>query len=437
MPCHDNHSRPCSLFHQIEASATVVRRGVRCVDGMSTRRRIPLQSFVAVLAFCILWIALGSRIVPIARRHDFLNLYTGASMALRGDFAHLHSPAAQLERERRFVPDLPVLVPFVRPPFYALLLAPLALLPYGTAFWVWLVFQSLLLFGCWAWAFFRWGPDALIFGGLFLPTALGIASGQDCVVLLVIVIATYSLSEKGHPLGSGLALGLGLIKFHLFLLWPVALIVQKRWRMLLGACIALTAELAVSLGLSGLTGLRAYFDLLRNKNIERLSPSPELMINVHSLVLNISLAWNLGISSLVVPACFIALVAVLVIAASWRAPLWRWIAAASLGSLLVPPHVYGYDAALLLLPLWLAIFCSTDRWTRTIAALVVTPLPYLANLAGAPWAATAPISLLVFLAILSRPGPKESASSTLASSESSVPDISREVPRLAETHPLV
>jgi len=400
---------------------------------MSTRRRIPLETCVAVLAFCILWIALGSRIVPVARRHDFLNLYTGASMALRGDFAHLHSPVAQFEQERRLVPDLPVLVPFVRPPLYALLLAPLALLPYGVAFWVWLTFQSLLLFGCWAWAFFRWGPDALIFGALFLPTALGIASGQDCVVLLVLVIATYSLSEKGHPLGSGLALGLGLIKFHLFLLWPVALIVQKRWRMLLGSCIALTAELAVSLCLSGPTGLRTYFDLLRNKNIERLSPSPELMINVHSLVL------NLGISSLVVRACFIALVAVLVIAASRHAPLWRWIAAASLGSLLIPPHVYGYDAALLLLPLWLAIFCSADRWTRTIAALVATPLPYLANLAGGPWAAAAPLSLLVFLAILCRPGPKENAPAAprSVSGENSVPDICREVPRLAETHPLV
>jgi hypothetical protein len=101
----------------------------------------------------------------------------------------MHSPQVQLERERRFVPGLDALVPFVRPPFYALILAPLALLPFGAAFWVWIGLQSVLLIGCWAWAFRRWGPDALVFGALYLPTALGIAPGQDCVVMLVIAIA--------------------------------------------------------------------------------------------------------------------------------------------------------------------------------------------------------------------------------------------------------
>src|ERR1700733_14353316 len=139
---------------------------------------IPLQTWVAVLAFCLLWTALGSLIVPGARHHDFLNLYTGASLALDGNFAHMHSPQVQLERERQFVPALPVLVPFVRPPFYALLLAPLALLPFGIAFWIWVALQSALLFGCWAWACARWGSDALIFGALYLPSALGIASGD-------------------------------------------------------------------------------------------------------------------------------------------------------------------------------------------------------------------------------------------------------------------
>ena len=395
------------------------------------RRRIPVETCVAVLAFCFVWIAFGSQMVSSSRQHDFLNLYTGASLALQGDFASLHSSAAQFARERQFVPDLPALVPFVRPPFYALLLAPLALLPFGIAFWVWLAAQTLLLLGCWAWAFLQWGPDALIFGALFLPTALGIGSGQDCVVLLAILIATYSLSEKGHSVASGLALGLGLIKFHLFLLWPLALIVQKRWRVLLGVCISITIELLVSLGLSGPDGLRAYVDLLRNKHIERLSPSPELMINIHSLAL------NLGIFSLVFRACLIAFVAALVIAASRRAPLWRCMAAASIGSLLVPPHVYGYDAALMLLSVWLCIFMSSDRWTRIVATLVCTPIPYLANLGGSPWAAAAPLSLLVLLLMLSRPASGKDIPGALTSSESSIPDVRREVPRLAETHPLV
>src|ERR1700722_19021680 len=279
--------------------------------------RIPLQAWVAVLAFCLICIGLGSVIVPGARKHDFLNLYTGASLALGGNFAHLHSPQVQLDRERRFVPELPTLVPFVRPPFYALLLAPLALLPFGMAFWIWIAVQSGLLFGCWAWALFRWGPDALIFGALYLPTALGIASGQDCVLILAILIGTYSLAEKGNHFASAAALGLGLIKFHLFLLWPLALLIQRRWRMLLGACAAVAAEFLVSLWLSGWSGLVEYFQLLRNKNIERLSPSPELMIDVHGLAL------NFGMDNPVVRGLLVGAVILLVVAACRRAPLWQ------------------------------------------------------------------------------------------------------------------
>jgi alpha-1,2-mannosyltransferase len=383
--------------------------------------RIPLQAWAAILGFCLLWIAFGSIIVPGARRHDFLNLYTGASLALDGNFAHLHSPDVQLSRERQYVPDLPALVPFVRPPFYALLLAPLALLPFGVAFWVWLALQSALLFGCWAWAFSRWGPDALIFGALYLPSALGIASGQDCVLILAIVIATYSLAEKGNHFASGAALGLGLIKFHLFLLWPLALLVQKRWRMMWGACAAVAAELLVSLWLSGSNGLLEYVALLRKKDIERLNPSPELMINVQGLAL------NFGTESLVFRGLLVGVVVLLVAFACWRAPLWQWIAAASAGSLLVPPHVYGYDAGLLLLSIWLAIFVSGDKWIGMAATLVCTPIPFLMTLAGIPWAAATPLALLLFLVILNR----------RTRFSESVPDVGREIPRLVKAHPLV
>ncbi len=368
-------------------------------------RRIPLETWAAVAGLSVLWIVLGSRIAPGARNHDFLNLYTGASLALDGNFAHMHSPAVQLERERRFVPKLDALVPFVRLPFYALILAPLALLPFGAAFWVWIGLQTGLLFGCWAWAFRRFGPDALIFGALYLPTALGIASGQDCVLMLVIAIATYALADKGKHWGGGAALGLGLIKFHLFLLWPLALLIQKRWRMLFGAIAAAAAELLVSLWLAGPSGLMEYFRLLQNKDIQHLSPSPELMINAQSLAI------NFGLDSPLVRALLVLIVIALVSVACWRAPLWRSVAAVSAGSLLVPPHVYGYDAGLLLLSLWLTIFVCVEKPARLAATLLCTPLPFLMTLASRPWAAATSLALLLFLVTLSRKARPELAPS--------------------------
>lgn len=68
--------------------------------------RVPAQTWVTILGCCILWTAFGSQIVAGARKHDFLNLYTGASLALDGNFAQLYDPGVQLERERRFVPEL-------------------------------------------------------------------------------------------------------------------------------------------------------------------------------------------------------------------------------------------------------------------------------------------------------------------------------------------
>jgi len=374
----------------------------------ANKRSIPLYAVLAVLAFCAFWTLLGSILAPGARMHDFLNLYTGASLARDGVFAGMHVPEVQLQREQEYAPQLKELVPFVRPPFYALFLAPLAWLPFGPAFWAWLGMQAAVLAGTWAWAFRRWGTDALIFGSMYLPSALGIAHGQDCVLILAIVLDVYVLADRRRHFLSGVVLGAGLIKFHLFLLWPIMLLVQRRWRMLAGACAAVAAELLMALILAGPGGLAKYIALLRMTDLRHLSPSPELMINVYGLAI------NLGINHIVVTGLLTATAVVLTMAACWNAPLWRAVAAASAGSLLVAPHVYGYDAGLLLAALWLAMFesrtQSQSQAPRFTAAVLLTPVPMLLGLAGSPWAAATPLALLAFLASLawmSQPGWKE------------------------------
>ena len=359
---------------------------------------IPLYAVLAVVAFSALWMLLGSLVVQGARLHDFLNLYAGASLARDGVFAGMHVPDVQLQREQEFAPQLRELVPFVRPPFYALLLAPLAWLPFGAAFWAWLGLQTGALAATWTWAFRHWGSDALIFGSMYLPTALGIAHGQDCVLVLSIVLGTYALARGERHFSSGAILGLGLIKFHLFLLWPLALLVQRRWRMLAGACVTVTAELLASLLLAGPSGLAKYIALLRMTDLRHLSPSPELMINLRGLAI------NFGLDHIAVAGLLTAVAVILTLAACWHAPLWRSVAAASAGSLLVAPHVYGYDAGLLLVGLWLAMFEGGEqratRFPRVAATVLLTPIPFLLSLAGSPWAAATPLALLAFLASL-------------------------------------
>ena len=97
-------------------------------------------------------------------------------------------------------------------------------------------------------------------------------------------------------------------------------------------------------------------------DLRHLSPSPELMINVRGL------ASNFGIDHIAATGLLTAAAVILTVAACWRAPLWRAVAAASAGSLLVAPHVYGYDAGLLLAGLWLAMFESGKQEPRAFPA---------------------------------------------------------------------
>ncbi len=358
-------------------------------------QRIPVSTATVVIGLCALWFALGSKIWQTASEHDFLNLYTGGRLALEGRFHELHDPAVQLERERRLVPDLPQLVPFVRPAFYALALAPMAAMPFRTALIVWTALQIALLLGCWIWAWRRFGPDALVFAALSLPAPLGIASGQDCAVMLALLIVAFELREHGRAPSSGAILALMLFKFHLVLLWPVALIVQRRWRMLVGYCATAAALMAISLALGGIADARLYVALLQNKTLDRLAPSPELMISYPGLFA------NLGIESKWAVAFFIAaMIAMFVITILHRD--WRVLFILTpVASLLIAPHVYGYDAALLMVPLLLTIFETTNKPARIAATLLSTPVPFGMALADKPWAIASSASLLTFFLVSS------------------------------------
>ncbi|MEQ1947590.1 MAG: glycosyltransferase family 87 protein [Bryobacteraceae bacterium] len=356
---------------------------------MSKSRRIPLTIWGFVAGMCLFWALLASAMLPGSRGHDFLNIYTGASLALDGRFADLHSTTVQLAREQQFYPGRDVLVPFVRPSFYAAILSPLALLPYQAAFVAWVALQTALLIGVWVWVKRRFGPDALAFAALFLPGPLGIGAGQDCALILAIFATAYELSERKKYFASGAVLALMLIKFHLVLLWPLALLLQKRWKMLAGYCAAAAVEVAVSVGLGGIAGAKQYLALLQDKRLERLSPSPELMVSWQGLMdnLNISGSWAIG-------ALLASVVAVYILAVR-NAPLWRMFTLTALASLFIAPHVYAYDAALLLVPVMLTIYQSTQKATRIAAAVFSMPFTFGFALAGKPYSIVGSLGVLV------------------------------------------
>ena len=359
------------------------------------KKRIPFVTLAVVIAASAFWIALGSQVVSYAQHMDFLSFYLGALIARRGDFHHLYDLAFIHKLQLSLFPQSANVVPFTRPPFYAALLAPLTLLPLVPAFWVWVSAQVAALIGCWIWFARRFGYDALIFAALYFPTSVGIYNGQDPVWMLAIFLGSYALAERERDLAAGAVLGLAVAKFHLLLLLPAVLIMKKRWRILAGFCATGAACAAVSVLLGGTSIIEQYAALLlHHGNINTFEAPPELQMSVRSIAL------NAGFHSPIAAAVLIALCLLALSVAIWRAPLWRWFSAACAATLLVSPHVYRYDAGIMLLPILLAIFCSTSRFTRIVAATAAIPIPYMAAFFGPPYSMAPALVMFLFLIAL-------------------------------------
>ncbi len=364
--------------------------GSRFRDGTGSRS----YAVVVPVCFAIFWLLLGAKMIDIGPRHDFLSLYTGASLALDGRFQDLYDQDTQLRREQRLVPGTQELIPFIRPPFYALLISPLALLPYRIAFWLWLAFQVSLAAACIGWGYRRFGRDAVFFASMYAPLALSIPHGQDALVMLAAVVASFALAEKGRP-EAGVVLSLGLIKFHLFVLWPVLLAVQKRWRMLWYFTLGGAIFVATSVLLSGTRGLLLYKDLLTAKNLTHLNPSPERNANVMAVLLNLGLDTTAVYGLLVVLTASIAVVAVM------RAPLWKLFAIATSGSMLIVPYTRSYDTTMLLLSLWCGMFLSSRWLTRVVSVTLCLPVVYFLYMLEPPFAAPLGVAVIAFFLVCS------------------------------------
>ena len=283
-------------------------------------------------------------------------------------------------------------LPYDRPAVAVLLYVPFALLPADAAFAVYTAFWVVLLLICWAWGYRTFGPFAVLLASMFVPAVLGLVHAQDCVLYLALMIWSYSLARRKRYFGAGCAVGLMVLKFHLVLLWPVALILQRRWRMLAGFSVTSSLLAVASVAMVGIFGTRAYIDLLLKPS--PVSPSPDFMLSFPGLLM------NLGIDSMAAKATLAAAIFGLFVVGLRQAGTARLYTVTTAASLALVPHAYGYDAARLLLPIWLVFFYSGWRVTRFAAVLMATPFVYSFTLLGRPWAAVGSLATLTFLVLL-------------------------------------
>ncbi len=313
--------------------------------------------------------------------NDFSTFYAGAKLA-RTPALYNHEIVRRTVRAGW--PDSPEQEVYLRAPFYAELLSPLAALPYRTAL---LIFTGLTV-GSFLWFVIRFSrecPDLGILAAFSIPMFFNINGGADVPLLLPLIGAFVLLSRRGRDFAAGFILAFCAIKFHLFVFVPFLLLFKKKWRTLLGAS-AGTALLALVGGVS-LIGpwFKVIFSpLITGMPVWKLCPTP----NIHGLVT------VLGGS----PAIEFLLTALVIVFFAWvclRVDNFELLLAISIiCGLLVSFHSFTYDD-LLLMPV--LVLVSPVRILRTIIGLALTPVVFLATFAGGLYSAILPLMLLAFL----------------------------------------
>jgi hypothetical protein len=314
---------------------------------------------------------------------DFMDLYAGGKLAFTGD---LYAPERVLETEARFEGMSSRTRLFLRLPCFALLLWPIAQLPYSAASALW---EALCL--CALPAFIalwpaRWRTYAAPVVCWSLPAWMAVAEGQDVGFIMVSISAAAALFRRKRPAAAGFVASLCLAKFHLFLLIPVWICARREWRFAKGLAAGSALLFALCFVAGGVDWPLEYFRLIREP---ANNPYQQFMPNLHGLVAGLPGAGPLELVGIAAIAW-----AVWIASCSRRA---EWgLAAALAGGVLVAPHAYLADGALLI-PAWLLMRRSVKGiGIRLLSFALVTPIPWVLVMIGAGQALRLVLCALVF-----------------------------------------
>ena len=147
---------------------------------------------------------------------------------------------------------------FAYPLYFALLLTPLAVLPYPLAYAIWTtaLFYLCLVSGWLAMRLMRWRPPVwlslitVVWSALFYPNARSILVGQPGLLVLLFTLLTMLALQAGRDIRAGLWLALATVKPQMAL-FPVLWMLwwglwQRRWRFLLSCSVVMVLLFAAS-----------------------------------------------------------------------------------------------------------------------------------------------------------------------------------------------
>jgi hypothetical protein len=342
---------------------------------------------IGILAGCLV-MGPGVLNTSFQGHNDFRAFYIGGRL-VGGDA--LYDVARVVAAQRQTFGEVNPHTMMVRPPFYYTFVAPLARLPFRTAWLLWTVGQvlAMVLFV----RLYPWGDrTALAMVCCWsLPLLWSFAAGQDFAFLLLILAGGLWAFERQKYLLAGLVLSLCAIKFHLFLLVPLLTFGEQRlrkgvWRTAAGLMLGLTALLTGSFLVAGRDWPQKYVSMILNPEV---SLGVKIMPNLHGLAANFP-----GLPFLEV---FLSL---LVIGMVWwvvrRRSFETGVAAVLVGGLLLSRHSYLWDCAILIPALFAFIRNPSGFAVRWCALALVPPVLYIFLIVRS---ATIPVTLFFLLLV--------------------------------------
>jgi len=379
----------------------------------------------AILLFgAVLWSAHG----PDAEKTDFSLTYVGARIVHQGFGSRLYDLDLQKQvRDSLFRHPNPLF--FEHPPFEALLLSPLAALPFRTAYMIWgflnaAVWLTLIFFMRQYFPAPREDLGYITLWLLFAPLGVTLFQGQSSLILLALYAAAFVLLLRKRDLAAGAALGLGLFKFQFVLPFVLIFLLRKRWRFLGGFCVAGFFLAIASVLTTGWNGIASYIRFLlaigttpQNLSYGSAVDMPTIQGFVYAMVGGSVNREGLGI---IVAALSLALL--FFIARRWNMPSGNpqdnlMFAAAVAASLLSGSHMFTHDFSPLLLAMflvWSSLPAPGHRGLRgaLVFALLVFWLPpvYFALLAVHGMYLMCPVMALFAVAAVASAKPAEKGS---------------------------
>jgi arabinofuranan 3-O-arabinosyltransferase len=364
-------------------------------DRIFTQRNLHLYGFGVAWAWTLFagWLLFGGWINGVLRSIDFCWIWASGTLAASSNPGLIYDPAAfTAALDALFGPSECKFLHFSYPPTVLFFNYPFGLLPYMTAFAVWIVATIALYLGAVYTIIPR--PAALIAALTPMAVPVNVLFGHNGFLTAGLIGLSLIFVERRQWL-CGILFGLLTYKPQFGVLFPLALLASQNWRALCWAAASSVVLSAAAAAAFGYHGWPNFIDLLWHRN-SSLSPDGvglELQ-SVYGLLywagVSTWLSWTVHLA--------VSIVVVIAVCAVWAKPIPYSLKAAilSIGALTVTPYVLRYDLCILSIPV---AFLVKDGLSRGFLAGERTVI-LICIAAFLLWLALVPIGAVISPVIL-------------------------------------